>query len=209
MKKIIAILFLMVSAVSFADNVSDSTSGAIANSNTSSTSTSGAATATTGATSAGSTASTGASSAGSTLNLDQSAKNSGNVVNHASDLSNMVPGAVAPNLATTLTETCMGSSSVGGSGAGFGFSFGTTWRDSACVRRLDARQLSAFGELAIAKEIMCDSDLVREAAVRAGRACVADGGTPIGAVATAAPVQVQEVPTPEAAAPVVQQIVKE
>lgn len=125
-----------------------------------------------------------------------------------SDLSNMVPNATAPNLATTLTETCMGSSSAGASGAGFGFSIGTTWRDSACVRRLDARQLSAFGDLATAREMMCDSDKVREAAARAGKPCVADGGVPWGIpVAIAVPGQV--VPTEEAAAPVVNQQVRQ
>jgi len=125
-----------------------------------------------------------------------------------SDLSSAVPNAIAPNLATTLTETCMGSTSFGASGSGFGFSFGTTWRDSACVRRLDARQLSAFGDLPTAREMMCDSDKVREAAKRAGRPCVADGGQPWGIPVAAAP-QEQIVPTPEAAAPVVTEQVRE
>ena len=145
--------------------------------------------------------STSGAMAGSAIVLDQSAHNSGNVA--ASDLSNMVPSVTAPNLATTLTETCMGSSSVGASGAGFGFSFGTTWRDSACVRRLDARQLSAFGEVPVAIEMMCDSELVREAAKRAGRPCVADGGQPRQYPQMALVAPTQEVPTPEAAAPVV------
>ena len=132
--------------------------------------------------------------------------NSGNVA--GTDLSNAVPNVNAPNLATTLTETCMGSTSAGAAGAGFGFSFGTTWRDSACIRRLDARQLSAFGDVATGREIMCDSELVREAAARAGRPCVADGGKPYG-VAVASPVQEQIVPTAEAAAPVVNQQVRD
>lgn len=94
----------------------------------------------------------------------------------ASDLSKMVPSVSAPSLTTTLTETCMGSTSFGGAGAGFGFSFGTTWRDSACVRRLDSRQLAAFNDMPTAREIMCASVMVREAAKRAGRPCVEDGG---------------------------------
>jgi len=94
----------------------------------------------------------------------------------ASDLGKMVPNVMAPSLTTTLTETCMGSTSFGGSGSGFGFSFGTTWRDSACVRRLDARQLAAFNDMPTAREIMCASSIVREAALRAGRPCVEDGG---------------------------------
>lgn len=135
-----------------------------------------------------------------------------------SDMSQMVPSVVAPGLATTLTETCMGSTSAGGSGAGFGFSFGTTWRDSACVRRLDARQMSGFGDIATAREVMCDSDLVREAAKRVGRPCMEDGGKPFGEnIAqstgepglTSAPAQFQQVPSELGAAPVVTQQVRE
>ena len=96
----------------------------------------------------------------------------------------MVPNVMAPSLTTTLTETCMGSTSFGGSGSGFGFSFGTTWRDSACVRRLDARQLAAFQDMGTAREIMCASSIVREAAKRAGRPCVEDGGLPAYQLAT-------------------------
>ena len=111
--------------------------------------------------------------------------------------------------ATTLTETCMGSTSAGAAGAGFGFSFGTTWRDSACVRRLDARQMTAFGDISTAREMMCDSDLVRAAAKRAGRPCVDDGGVPYGQVAQASPVVTQEVVSEPAAAAVVNQKVHE
>jgi hypothetical protein len=125
-----------------------------------------------------------------------------------SNLSNAVGMAYAPALATTLTETCMGSTSVGAGFSGGSFSFGTTWRDTACVRRLDARQVSAFMNLPVAMEMMCDSELVREAAIRAGRPCVEDGGVPYG-VAVAAPVQIQVVPTEEAAAPVVTEQVRE
>ena len=135
--------------------------------------------------------------------------NSGNTNVAGTDMSSMVPNVSAPNLATTLTETCMGSSSVGASGAGFGFSVGSTWRDGACVRRLDSRQIAAYGEIAVAVEMMCDSDLVREAAIRAGRPCVADGGHPRGIPVAAIQEQVQIVPTPEAAAPVVTQTVHE
>jgi hypothetical protein len=89
------------------------------------------------------------------------------------DLNN-VPAVTAPNLTTTLTETCMGSSSVGGAGAGFGFSFGTTWRDTACVRRLDARQVHSLGDAQAAKEVMCESESVKAAFARVGRPCAAD-----------------------------------
>jgi len=128
---------------------------------------------------------------------------------HGSDVSRGVGVAMAPNLATTLTETCMGSTSFGAGFSGGSFSFGTTWRDSACVRRLDARQMSAFGELPVAIEMMCDSELVREAAVRAGRPCVVDGGTARLMPASLPMAERQIVPSPEAAAAVVTETVRE
>jgi hypothetical protein len=70
----------------------------------------------------------------------------------------------------------MGSTSVGAGFSGGSFSFGTTWRDSACVRRLDAREIKTFGDIQAAKEIMCDSDLVKAAFKRVGRPCAEDGG---------------------------------
>lgn len=122
-------------------------------------------------------------------------------VSQGSDLSKAVGTAFAPALTTTLTETCMGSTSVGGGFSGGSFSFGTTWRDSACVRRLDAREIKTFGDIQAAKEIMCDSDLVREAFQRVGRPCAADGGTyaavsqpeaPVAPVAVVSPVATEK-----------------
>ena len=96
--------------------------------------------------------------------------------NHGSDLSDAVPAVVAPSLTTTLSETCMGSTSMGVAGAGFGVSFGSTWKDEACVRRLDSRELRSFGSgLApndailfhfAAKERMCADPKIRAAALR-------------------------------------------
>lgn len=145
------------------------------------------------------------SSAGAGAYIDNSAKNSGNVA--AANLSSAVGMSYAPALTTTLTETCMGSTSAGAGFSGGSFSFGTTWRDSTCIRRLDAREIKSFGDIQAAKEIMCDSDLVREAFKRVGRPCAIDGGnyttvtTPI-EVATVQPMiepKVQtEVSLPEA-----------
>jgi hypothetical protein len=105
------------------------------------------------------------------------------------DLNN-VPAITAPNLTTTLTETCMGSSSVGGAGAGFGFSFGTTWRDTACVRRLDARQVHSLGDAQAAKEVMCESESVKAAFARVGRPCAAEApATAAGSIVTQPAVQ--------------------
>ena len=95
------------------------------------------------------------------------------------DIPRQAPGIVAPSLTTTMTETCMGSTSMGFSGAGFGVTFGSTWRDEACVRRLDARELRSFGaglpaEDAIlfhfaAKERMCEDGKVRAAFERVAK----------------------------------------
>jgi hypothetical protein len=100
-----------------------------------------------------------------------------------------VPAVAAPALTTTLTETCMGSSSVGGAGVGFGFSIGTTWRDTACVRRLDARQVAALGYRDAARELMCDSPAVAAAFERAGM-------PNCGAGVAAAPAEKAVEPTP-------------
>jgi len=91
-----------------------------------------------------------------------------------SDMGDMVGAAIAPALTTTLTETCMGSTSIGAGWSGGGVSFGTTWRDSACVRRLDAREVKSIHPnfAVVAKEIMCASDHVYEAFKRAGIPCV-------------------------------------
>ena len=93
--------------------------------------------------------------------------------NYGSDLSDSVPSVITPSLTTTLSETCMGSTSMGIAGAGFGISFGSTWKDEACVRRLDSRELRSFGVgLApndailfhfAAKERMCADPKIRQA----------------------------------------------
>jgi hypothetical protein len=108
-----------------------------------------------------------------------------------------VPAITAPNLTTTLTETCMGSSTVGGAGAGFGFSFGTTWRDTSCVNRLDARQIAALGDAQAAKEIMCESDSVRKAFRNVGRPCAGDTNTQAaGSIVTQPVAKVEEKQVP-------------
>ncbi len=95
---------------------------------------------------------------------------------YSGDIPKQAPSIVAPALTTTLSETCMGSTSMGFSGAGFGLTFGSTWRDEACVRRLDSREIRSFGaglpaEAAIlfhlaAKERMCEDPKIRAAFAR-------------------------------------------
>lgn len=55
-----------------------------------------------------------------------------------------VSSAYAPGL-TSGIQTCLGSTSVGGQGPMVGISFGTTWRDQDCVRRLNADALYRMG----------------------------------------------------------------
>lgn len=102
--------------------------------------------------------------------------NSGNNV-AASDMGNAVGMATAPALTTTLTETCMGSVSAGAGFAGGSISFGTTVTDTDCVNRLNSREIRAMGDIQVAKEIMCENEVVRESFKRVGRPCVVDGGS--------------------------------
>ena len=122
----------------------------------------------------------------------------------AADLSRAVGNSYAPALTTTLTETCMGSTSMGRGFSGGSFSFGTTWRDHACVRRLDAREIRSYGDIQAAKEIMCDSDLVRDAFKRVGRPCAEDGGSYV--AVSNAPAPAPEVVAPEAVAPMATEV---
>ncbi len=80
-----------------------------------------------------------------------------------------VPDASAPGLTTTLTETCMGSTTGGFSISGLGLSGGTTWTDAACIRRLDARELGAQGAKAASLERMCEDPKNRAAILRANK----------------------------------------
>ena len=83
-----------------------------------------------------------------------------------------VPTTYAPALTTTLTETCMGSTSAAGAGVGFGFSLGTTWHDKDCVRRLNAREMAqTLGDREAARALLCQDDNVRKAYESVGEAC--------------------------------------
>jgi hypothetical protein len=83
------------------------------------------------------------------------------------------PQVNAPALSTTLTETCMGSSSAGVSVMGVGVSGGTTWKDEECVRRLNARELAnTLHEYDAAKEVMCGNPEINAVYERLGRPCL-------------------------------------
>lgn len=75
--------------------------------------------------------------------------------------------ATAPAL-TSGPQTCMGSTSIGGQGMSFGVSIGTTWRDSDCVRRLNANALVQLGHKDAALALLAQNDDVADALKAAG-----------------------------------------
>jgi len=81
------------------------------------------------------------------------------------------PSIAAPALTTTLSDTCMGSTSFGISVTGFGLTGGTTQVDQACVRRLDAREFRAMGLTDVALALLCQSDANRKAVESTGHLC--------------------------------------
>lgn len=71
------------------------------------------------------------------------------------------PNASAPNIYPTAP--CMGSSSAGGSGAGFGFSLGTSWKDDDCGLRETARLFDQLGHKADGLAVLCSSSYAKAA----------------------------------------------
>lgn len=55
------------------------------------------------------------------------------------------------------TSPCMGSSSMGGAGVGFGFSIGSSWTDDECGIRETARSFAGMGMKDDALAILCSS----------------------------------------------------
>ena len=81
-----------------------------------------------------------------------------------------VPNVAGPNL-TTSNDTCMGSSSGGAAGAGFGVSFGTTWTDDQCKRLKMSRELWNKGMRAASLAMDCMDPAAREALEITGTKC--------------------------------------
>lgn len=94
------------------------------------------------------------------------------------------PSVQAP--AIWSNNPCVVAMSGGVSVAGFGASFGGGIEDRDCTRRANAAHLTAIGEGAAAREVMCESREVRAAFQRIGRPCAADAQP----VSVSAPVQV-------------------
>lgn len=69
---------------------------------------------------------------------------------------------------TAAEDTCMGSTTAGAQGIGFGLSLGSTYQDEDCVRRKDARELHNMNHRGAAIALMCQSENVRTAMEQAG-----------------------------------------
>ena len=91
------------------------------------------------------------------------------------DLSRAVGLSYAPALTTTLTGTCMGSTSAGAGFAGGAFSIGSTWVDRGCTLRFNANSLVALGDVAAARAVMCLDADVRKAYAATGQFCPQEG----------------------------------
>jgi hypothetical protein len=147
--------------------------------------------------------STSKSSSHSSAKQSQSANNDGNAQTLNQNYQrNPVSTAFAAPL-TAAEDTCMGSSSAGGQGVGFGLSLGTTWKDEDCVRRKDARELHNMGQKKAALALLCQSAQVAKAMRTAGTPCPGDDGDlapSAGVVASVThsgtPVEYTQSPTP-------------
>jgi hypothetical protein len=130
--------------------------------------TGGTSSATTGASTSSSVANPNANNAGNAQNITFNST----VPQNTKARVETVPTLYAPALSTTLTETCMGSTSGGVSVMGFGGTLGTTWNDSQCVRRLNAREMAqTLGDRAAARALMCQDKDVAAAYAAVGQDC--------------------------------------
>jgi hypothetical protein len=81
-----------------------------------------------------------------------------------------VPSVSGPNL-TTSNDTCMGSSSGGVAGPGFGVSLGSTWTDEQCKRLKMSRELWNKGMKAASLAMDCMDPAAKTALELTGTKC--------------------------------------
>lgn len=98
----------------------------------------------------------GSNSGGNTMTINEAAPPADTSVRYSGDYTvkgvpNVVTGSVYP------TAPCMGSSTVGGSGVGFGISVGHTWKDDECGIRETARSFAGMGLKEDALKVLCAS----------------------------------------------------
>lgn len=100
------------------------------------------------------------------------------------------PDAYAPSV-TGGTNPCTNGMSGGGSVAGFGVALGGSWSAPECERRNLSALLHNQGQHALAQEVLCETETVRNARRRLNMPCAADipAGTPVMVPAPVAVVQ--------------------
>ena len=140
--------------------ISNSTVGAISNTNSTGASTSSVGNLTTGASSVGSQT-TGASTSSVGSQTTGASTSSGNSSGNTTITSNYtapkIPVATAVAPSNFPTAPCMGSSSIGGSAVLFGFSAGSSWEATECMTFEAARSFDQAGMHDDALAIKCTS----------------------------------------------------
>jgi len=104
----------------------------------------------------GETSSTAKSTSSTSSNQTVSSTLGGGTLNYNNKTEKNTPSVVMSNIMPTAP--CMGSSSVGGSGVGFGISVGSSWTDNDCTKRETARSFAALGLNEDAVAILCSSE---------------------------------------------------
>ena len=104
----------------------------------------------------------GASQQGNTTSVSDNSRY------EATDGRDWAPAVSAPNLTTGI---CMGSISAGGSGAGFGLSFGKTVTDEECQIRYNSIRLEQIGQVDASTVILCQVRSMKIALRQSGYEC--------------------------------------
>ncbi len=97
----------------------------------------------------------------------ESAANNSLSINEEAQRRNPVSTAWSAPL-VAAEDTCMGSTSAGGQGVGFGLSLGSTWTDKDCVRRKNARELYNMGKKKVAITLLCHDAEIAQAFAESG-----------------------------------------
>lgn len=106
-------------------------------------------------------------------NMQNSAGSSANIYTTAesADLSKSVPNVFMPGL-SNVPETCAISGSAGVGFSGFGIGVGSSKANKDCNLRMNAKLIAQFGDLNVARLIMCNNKEVRLAYRAAGTPCL-------------------------------------
>lgn len=183
MKNLLTVLAILLSTPALAQiNTSTSASAATAtNVNTINlTAGTGGSTSATGGsvTGSGNSHATGGSvshSGNSNASQSQSIKESGNSSNtYTQNAQERAPVSTAFAAPLAATAECMGSTSAGGQGVGFGLSLGITWHDADCERRNDAAMLYNMNLHKAAVSLMCQNENIAKAMRLAHTPCPAE-----------------------------------